>query len=143
MAGRRRVYGASTSPRYKVKMFDYLSKGGRIPSYLVLPAVEAMGNAQSAGFFSYKVSRDLAINRAYEDVRCKEISKAYKGLAKALIMRVMKLVREKGITYEEARDRVLMDNDIKPDEPLGILITVATEKLQAIEKEKGGTQPKA
>ncbi len=53
MAGRRRVLTASSSPRYKAKMYDYISKGGRIPATLSLQVVEAMDSERTTRWGEY------------------------------------------------------------------------------------------
>jgi len=140
MAGRRKIYGSSSLPRYRVKMFDYISKGGRIPMQLAMEAVDAMGDAWSGGFFSYKTFRDLAIARAFEDHP--DIPHIYAGLAKGLLMHIMKLVRDRGYTYDEALARVLDEHNIAGGDPVATLLESAVRHLTKLEKERGASAPK-
>jgi len=140
MAGRRKVYGSSSVPRYKAKMYDYLSRGGRIPMVLATEVVDAMGEAWGAGFFSYKDDRDDAIAKAFEDV--KDVPHIYGGLAKALLMRIMKLVKRRGMTYDEAFDTVVKELDLPTGDPVRRLLASAVDKLKSIAKERGSSGSK-
>jgi len=141
MAGRRKVYGSSTVPRYRTKMYDYISRGGRIPMVLAMEVVDAMGDAWSAGFFGYKVDRDDAIAKAFEDNP--DIPHMYAGLAKGILMKIMKLARTKGMTYEAALDQVVNELGLPAGDPVRTLLESAVGKLRSEAEERGTTPPKA
>ena len=141
MAGRRRIYGSSSLPRYRVKMFDYISRGGRIPMQLAMEAIDAMGDAWSGGFFSYKVDRDDVIAQAFE--RHPEIPHMYAGLAKGLLMKIMKLKRTKGMPYAEALEHVRRELGLVEEDPVVRLLTTAVEILTEVEAKRGTSPEKA
>jgi len=140
MAGRRKVYGSSSVPRYKAKMYDYMSRGGRIPMVLTMEVVDAMGEAWGGGFFAYKDDRDDAIAKAFEENT--DVPHIYGGLAKALLMRVMKLAKRKGMTYDEALESVVEENNLPDGDPVRRLLEEAVEKLKNAERERGSSGTK-
>jgi len=102
MAGRRRVRTASSSPRYRLKMFDYLSKGGRIPAFLVQPAVEAMDVARAEGFAYYTKLAEKELIPILEDYG---ISSALHGLARAFYYRAVAEIGDRW--SEDVIDKVI------------------------------------
>ena len=107
---------------------------------LAMEAVDAMGDAWSGGYFSYKTFRDLAIARAFEDHP--DIPHMYGGLAKVLLMHIMKLVRDKGYTYDEALARALEEQNLPAGDPVATLLESAVRHLTKLEKERGASAPK-
>ncbi len=141
MAGRRKVYGGSTVPRYRAKMYDYLSRGGRIPMVLTMEVVDAMGDSWTGGFFSYKSERDTVIAQAYERVK-DQVPHCYLGLAKALFMHIQKLHATKGLTYSQALERVAEENRLTGNDPVFIILQTAVNIKEGTEEKTPATTPK-
>ena len=107
---------------------------------LTMEVVDAMGEAWGSGFFSYKDDRDDAIAKAFEEKT--DIPHIYGGLAKALLMRVMKLAKRKGMTYDEALESVVDENNLPDGDPVRSLLEEAVEKLKNTERERGSSGTK-
>jgi len=129
MAGRNRVYRPSSEFRYKLKMADYMSRGGRAPLVLVMETVDAMTSGWSAGFFAYRVP----VNKAFEQVKAKvELPSVYWGIVKGQMKKMVKLVLSKGITYDDAFSKVVADLGISPGDPVYQALEVAKDALAAV-----------
>ena len=129
MAGRNRVFRPSSEFIYKLKMADYMSRGGRAPLVLVMETVDAMTSGWSAGFFAYRVP----VNKAFETVKARiELPSVYWGLVKGQMKKMIKLVWSKGISYDEAFERVTRDLGISPNDPLYQALEIAKDALSAV-----------
>jgi len=54
MPRRRKRFSQTTTPRYRAKMYDYLSRGGRIPSVIALEVTDAVTTEWSGRFGEYE-----------------------------------------------------------------------------------------
>jgi len=127
MAGRKRIYGSSTSPRYRLKMYRYLSEGGRLPMVLVMEVVDAMDTSWSGGFFKYKDIRDRVFNSILSEL---EIPKPYHGICKALGMKVWRLHIDRGLDMETAVRRIMEEHGLTGDEPIGQFLQALIPKAE-------------
>jgi len=145
MAGRRRVYTGSSSPRYRLKMFDYLSKGGRIPAFLVQPAVEAMDNERSTRFGAYKGFKDRFLEPAMSAVG---LPSALRGLCIAFAYKILKEIGGLETSDIETRSRAIERvkaehpiNDNRLWEALESAFGIKKAMKQEAETEEQKTQP--
>ena len=104
MPGRRRVYTGSSDFRYKIKMFDYLSKGGRIPSYLVLPAIEAMNSERTKKFGNYKGAKDGILNDVMNRVNLPNV---LRGITIGLFYKCIKMYNASNVKDVNVKRTIL------------------------------------
>jgi len=104
MAGRRKVYGGSVSPRYKLKMFDYLSKGGRIPATLVMSAVDQMDEIRARNYGEFQKEYDMVVVRYFEQFN---VPNALRGIGRALAFRFKKTCDRFGVTTPDAKGELM------------------------------------
>jgi len=124
MVSRRKVYGASTSPRYRLKMFDYLGKGGRIPASIVMEAVDAMDEVRARNYGYYQGEVEGVVQDYFANYNVPNI---FRGIGRGLAFKFIKYCRKYDIDDVSGRVEV-MENIIKEH---GIEGTVLAEALLA------------
>lgn len=146
MAGRRRVYTGSSSPRYQIKMFDYLSKGGRIPAYLVHPAVVAMDTERATRFGNYKGFKDRFLEPAMDAVG---LPSGLRGICIAFAYRILKeigsLESSDIAVREKAIEKVRNEQPIRDErlwDALRVAFGVSKVVKEEAETEEQKTKPK-
>jgi len=87
MAGRRKIYTTASSFRYKAKMYDYMSRGGRVPMTLAMEVVDAMGTTWDTNFGTYKSFRK---NDVVPKLKEMGVPTLFWGIIQALAMKVEK-----------------------------------------------------
>jgi len=134
MAGRRKIYTTGSSFRYKAKMYDYMSRGGRVPMTLAMEVVDAMTSAWDENFGKYRGFR--------KDVVVKEMDKLgvpaiFRGAVQALAMKIKKEADRKGAktpeTIKPIVERVVAEQGVS-----GTIVETALYRVFGIEPE---TQP--
>ncbi len=115
MAVKKKVYGSTSNPRYRAKMYDFMSKGGRIPMVLAMEVVDAMGASWEHGFGKYRGYEDEFIATAFEKAG---IPKPYYGLCRAIGFLFKKLTDVKGLPKETAVEMIIQMHRLTGDDPI-------------------------
>ena len=114
MTSRRKVYGASTSPRYRLKMFDYLSKGGRIPANIVMEAVDAMDEVRARNYGAYQGEVETTVLNYFKAYKVPNI---LRGIGRGLAFKFIKICRKYNIDdvsgRVEAMQKILQEHGLE------------------------------
>jgi len=140
MAGRRKVYGTSTIPRFKAKMYDYISKGGRIPMVLAMEVVDAMGDSWYGNFKRYKDLVDKAVEAAY--TLNPDVPDMYAGLAKGLTKKILKITWSSGFPIDDAFRFVAEEKGLTEGDPVYKLLRDAVGYIKHEAKQRPITPTK-
>jgi len=140
MAGRRKIYTTGSSFRYKAKMYDYMSRGGRVPMTLAMEVVDAMTSTWDENFGKYRAFR--------KDIVIPELDKLgvpaiFRGSIQALAMRIKREADRKGAKTKEMLEpivtRVIEEHGVS-----GTVVETALKRIFGIEpptqSEEGGEE---
>ena len=131
MAGRRKIYTTGSSFRYKAKMYDYMSRGGRVPMTLAMEVVDAMTSAWDENFGKYRAFR--------KDIVVSELDKLgvpaiFRGIIQALAMRIKREADRKGAKTREMIEpivsRVVTEHGVG-----GTIVETALRRIFGVEPE--------
>jgi len=131
MAGRRKKYTTGSSFRYRAKMYDYMSRGGRIPMVLSMEVVDSMGATWDENFGKYR--------RFKEDVVIPEMNRlgvpaVFRGIVHGLAMKAKKEIDRKGAKtperIAEVVDRIVDEYGVE-----GTIVETALRRIFGLEAE--------
>ena len=112
MVRRKPQRGLTTSPRFRLKMYDWFSKGGRIPATLVMEVVDAMDSARNIGYGEYAKLYDKDFAQAVNEVGLPSI---LVGITRSLVFHVHRMRTEYGLDNNQTSElieRVLQEKGI-------------------------------
>lgn len=140
MAGRRRKLSSSSSPRYKAKMYDYMSRGGRIPMVLTMEVVDAMAADWDKNFGDY---HNDAEKKLVPEMSKLGMPNILQGITRALFYGIKKEVDIKGAkttaAIEEIINRVITEQGLQ-----GTVVEKALKRAFGVEmptpSEEGGEE---
>jgi len=114
MPKRRRVFSQTSTPRFRGKMYDYLSRGGRIPSFIATEVADAV-TAEWAGNFG--AFREFKVRNVFPVLDNLDIPYIIRGIIVGQAMKVKKKFGDNPsensirlIAKEVGFDRIRVDN---------------------------------
>lgn len=130
-------------------MYDYLSKGGRIPAFLVLPAVEGMASDRERNWGYYKENKDNVLVGVMDK---KGLPNALRGITIALYYKALKMYAQSANkdvdTKQTILDRIRAEHPIQDDRVWEVLeeafvnTNVVTPEAPQPEERTGGAPKK-
>ena len=140
MAGRRRVLSSSSNPRYRAKMYDYMSRGGRIPMVLTMEVVDAMATDWDKNFGDYHHDAEKKLVPEMDRLG---VPNVFKGITRALFYKIKKEIDKKGAKTTEAKEEII-SKVVQEQNVQGTVIEVALRRAFGVEAptptEEGGEE---
>lgn len=145
MVSRRKIYGASVSPRYRIKMFDYLGRGGRIPATLVMEAVDAMDETRARNYGRYQSAYEVEFAKYLNAYNVPNIQR---GIGRAIVFKFLKYCDRFNVQDVGARTEIMdffiKQHGLEDTHPLvdALRAFAAKEATETEGEATGGEHPK-